>query len=725
MHRWFFANEREECVPKPPKEDVNAELKEAPKIEEKEPIYMDWPFCVMVRRQLQGNEVAAISGNCDELGNWDPKRFIEMERSAKYMDDGYETHKFTLTLRIPRHIDVEYRYLIVAIDAMRDVSMVRFWEVHNVPRIIRTCHNLLKNCDYFGQQYVEGDQHQVNRGWATDETYVQFKIFNAPFIWGKQKPRVLHVYLQPMYELEPALCALETAQNVRLTTESIFHRNPSLETLQNTQLAHTEVVNLRYSVKLHFQASSGARCGCDDMQLFHCSVYNFEQTFYRLDLYTFAYKSGYDEPPYHYGYGFIFRHQLLNSEGSLRIKFNCASTHRPLIELNVKYLIIRALPNIKCNLRVSYARYWRHGHEVLEIGHRGTGPTYRVDDHVYRENTLLAFRRAFHNRADMIELDVMLTKDAQVIVNHDFVLKFAQNCEALLDKTLDNTDVFVFPSESLNRLKLLAMGAVKHNDHLLLPIQALNYEDLLLAQAMRYAGNEGCNLNCDAYLQSQKPFLLLSELFDVETSALPEKLGFLIEIKWPQRDNSGRWEVNSCKPSFDRNFYVDTILELVFRLAGKRRIFFSSFDADICLMVRFKQNLYPVLLQVLDHENPVQFLDQRVSVLDNALFFSHNLELFGLSVPTNVVLSKPLTVGQIREFRLQVLIWGSHNNDIVVRDKLKRWGATGVIYDRIDQPNQKGEQMQGVVCCIDSDATRPTIVSMEYMEKINKCRKPF
>ncbi|KAH8377163.1 hypothetical protein KR093_003741 [Drosophila rubida] len=721
MHRWFFANEREECVPKPDTEDVGPKVtQDEPK--KKKPIYTDWPFCVQVRRPLQGNELAGISGNCDELGNWDPKSVVEMEHCGTDIEDGYETHKFSKTVRIPRHFDVEYRYIILAVDPMRGVSMVRFWEVSREPRVIRTCHNLLKSCDYFGQLYVEGDHHRVIRGWLTEETYVQFRIFNAPFIWLNQKPRTLHVHVQPVYDLGPTLCELNPPEAVRLTTE-YGNRSFAMNPVQNTQLAYTEVVNLRESIKLHFQDLSGARCGVDDMQLFHCSIYDFDQTFYRLDLYTFAKKAGYDEPPYHYGYGFIYREQLIESEGSVRVKFNCASTNRHLVELNVKYFIIRPTPGIECNLRMSYARYWRQGHQVIEVGHRGTGPTYKVDDDVYRENTLFAFKRAHQNRADMIELDVMLTKDAQVIIFHDYVLKFVQCCGMAVNELYDTTDVLVFPHETMNRLKLLAMGAVKRDDHLQLPIQSLNYEDLMMAQPMRFAGNDGCNINCDIFLQTQQPFMLLSDLFDINATALPEKLGFLIEIKWPQRDDSGCWEKDSCKPSFDRNFYVDTILELVFRLAGKRRIFFASFDADICLMVRYKQNYYPVLLQLMDHERPVQFIDPRVNRLETSLFFCHTMELFGLSMHTNVVLGQPVTVGQIRELRLHVLTWG--NNDEAVRDKLKRWGATGVIYDRIDQVDQKGDVLDGVVCCIDSPATRPNIVSMEYMEKINKCRKRY
>lgn len=461
MHRWFFANEREECVPKVESEDPNvAGESETGKDEKNElpVVYTDWPFCVIVRRPMEENEYAAISGNCDELGNWDPKGFIVMEKSPTYCEDRYRAYKFTRTIRIPRNFDIEYRYCIVAIDAILDVSIIRFWEVHQVPRIIRTCHNLLKKCDCFGVQNKEGAEYKVDRGWATNETFVQFKIFNAPFMWQKHKPRLLYVHIQPMFESELDHCALGSMEAVRLTTVSIFNTRTVKETVQNTQLAFTEVVNLQHAVKLHFQAPSGARCGIEDLQLFHCTIYNPESTLYRLDLYTFANKAAHDEPPYHYGYGFIYPRQLINSEGSLRLKITCASTHRPLIEVNLKYLIIRPLSTIKCDLRVSFARYWRTGHAVMEVGHRGTGPTYRLNDYVYRENTLNAFRRAQLHHADMVEFDVMLTKDAQVVVFHDFTLKFAQNCGAILQKMADTNDVYIFPHEEFNRLKLLSMG---------------------------------------------------------------------------------------------------------------------------------------------------------------------------------------------------------------------------------------------------------------------------
>ena len=52
----------------------------------------------------------------------------------------------------------------------------------------------------------------------------------------------------------------------------------------------------------------------------------------------------------------------------------------------------------------------------LVIAHRGASGTCP-------ENTLAAFRRATALRADMIELDVQLTRDGAVVVIHDFTLE--------------------------------------------------------------------------------------------------------------------------------------------------------------------------------------------------------------------------------------------------------------------------------------------------------------
>lgn len=91
----------------------------------------------------------------------------------------------------------------------------------------------------------------------------------------------------------------------------------------------------------------------------------------------------------------------------------------------------------------------------------------------------------------------------------------------------------------------------------------------------------------DEDLAEHQPFPELSEALTV----INENLGFNIEVKWAQLLENGLLEENHS--SIDKNLYVDSILEVTLAKAGTRRIVFSCFDADICVMLRNKQNIYP------------------------------------------------------------------------------------------------------------------------------------
>ncbi|ALC38566.1 CG3942 [Drosophila busckii] len=722
MLRWFFANEREECVPPPSDADLSQQTDEK---EETEPgmkrIYADWPFCVRVKKPLQGNEFVAISGNCDELGNWEPSRVVLLQRSTCECLGHCACRKFEATISIPRHQDVEYRYCVVAHDPLMQETIIRYWEVHLKPRVIRTCQNMLMKCERFGYQQPPNAEYKVDRGWATSETYIHFKIFNAPFAWQQQRPRLLYVHLQPMWQSEPVDCSEKLVETLRFTAYPPILKKQSMLNVQSMQLAYAEVANLRYSSKLHFQTQYGVRCGPADLQLFHCSISRPECTLYRLDLYTYAQKAAADEPPYPFGYGFIQPEQLQRSEGYVKVAITCASTHRPLIEMCLKYLIIKPFAAYKCSLNHSYERHWRSSHLALDIAHRGAGMSYMLGTDLHRENTLFSFRQAALHFADFIEFDVQLTKDAQVVVYHDYVLKFSGGTPAALAKYQPQHDVLVFPHEQFNRLKLLALGGNRRGPHIVVPIDAINYEDLRLAHALRFTSSAGCAPNCDDFLASQMPFPLLLDLFDMEKSLLHEKLGFNIELKWPQQDSNHRWQEDSFKPRFDRNLYVDTVLEIVFLHAGRRRIIFSSFDADICIMIRLKQNIYPVLLLTRNPERSSQFLDPRVNSLEHAANVGHIFEFLGLCLNTSSILLEPIIMGVLYDLRLQTVTWGSANTDGHVRDKLKRYGVMGVCYDRIDQLDQRGEELEGTICLIDSPATRKYFRKLEAEERQQKC----
>ncbi|XP_030386993.1 glycerophosphocholine phosphodiesterase GPCPD1 [Scaptodrosophila lebanonensis] len=724
MHRWFFLNELEYCEPKEGDSaddqfSVGDETQAPPvKVPTRE-----WPFCVTVDKPLEGNEKIAVTGNCNELGNWEPNRVVLLEKPNCLCEQQCTCCKFEGLITIPRNIDIEYRYCLVAHDPIRNQSIIRFWEVHMRPRIIRPCQNMLKDCDRFG--YQEDGKYRVDRGWATTESIVHFRIFNAPFVWQCQRPRTLYVHLQPMFEAQPPECAESQGDAVHLTTaEQLSRMRGAHENDQSQQVAYTEVAQFGNSCPLQFQPWYGARCGREDLTLYHCAITDLEHTLYRLDLYTFSQKGSGDEPPYHYGYGFVQANQVVGTEGFVKLPVTCASTHRPLIEMSLSYMVIRPMQNYQCDLSITYERYWRRYHLPLDIGHRGAGTSYWIGANLHRENTLFAFKRAIEHNADMVEFDIQLTKDAKVVVYHDHVLRFLLGRCPEYEELMDEHDMLVFPYEKLSRLQLLQMGGSRRSGHIAMPFDAFNYDQLKLARVLRFTGNDGCETSCERMLYEQSPFPLLIDLLrtDFNDNALPERLGFNIEIKWPQKDITKRWEGDGFKPSFDRNFFVDTILDIVLVHGGKRRIMFSCFDPDICTMLRYKQNRYPVLLITQNPECSMQYLDQRVNTMSNAINLAYILEFFGLELHTYSILKQPTLIAVLQDLKLKALAWGAMNVEADVRDRLKQCGVIGVIYDRIDQLDQAGLQMQGInLCLIDSAGLRPYIDAIEVAEWWAKC----
>lgn len=58
----------------------------------------------------------------------------------------------------------------------------------------------------------------------------------------------------------------------------------------------------------------------------------------------------------------------------------------------------------------------RPGHRVTVVAHRG-------DPYVHRENTLPSVRSALHKGADVVEVDVRLTRDGVPVLLHDATLE--------------------------------------------------------------------------------------------------------------------------------------------------------------------------------------------------------------------------------------------------------------------------------------------------------------
>lgn len=102
---------------------------------------------------------------------------------------------WNLEVNIPCDTDVNFRYFIASIDPSHptDSVHVRRWESHLNTRKIPRGNEPQANADtdIFGS--VNGID-KIDKGWLTNETILQFKFFNNPFMMKDRiKNRLLYV----------------------------------------------------------------------------------------------------------------------------------------------------------------------------------------------------------------------------------------------------------------------------------------------------------------------------------------------------------------------------------------------------------------------------------------------------------------------------------------------------------------------------------------------------
>lgn len=137
--------------------------------------------------------------------------------------------------------------------------------------------------------------------------------------------------------------------------------------------------------------------------------------------------------------------------------------------------------------------------------------------------------------------------------------------------------------------------------------------------------------------------------------------------------------------SIDKNLYVDCILDVVLAKAGNRRIVFSCFDADICVMIRNKQNLYPVMFLTLGQTARYpQYHDPRCNKIENAVKFASANELLGIVAHTEDLLRDISQVNLAKDMGLVIFCWGDDNNNKDTIKYLKEAGLHAIIYDKVD-----------------------------------------
>ncbi|XP_018023934.2 putative glycerophosphocholine phosphodiesterase GPCPD1 homolog 1, partial [Hyalella azteca] len=153
-----------------------------------------WVFTVAAKTSV--NEVVCIVGSCAELGAWNPRQIVALQKVPSGGDDAssltwessVDSHEeaaadeetlWTITMELPPE-QVEYRFCVAvqASDASlkEPVYAIRWWETHFIPRIIPA--NVLHDPaeETISQFGVSLGQFKLESGWLVYDSAVQLKL---------------------------------------------------------------------------------------------------------------------------------------------------------------------------------------------------------------------------------------------------------------------------------------------------------------------------------------------------------------------------------------------------------------------------------------------------------------------------------------------------------------------------------------------------------------------
>nr|CCA20195.1 glycerophosphodiesterase putative [Albugo laibachii Nc14] len=427
------------------------------------------------------------------------------------------------------------------------------------------------------------------------------------------------------------------------------------------------------------------------------------------------------------GSSYIFPSQFTSkTEGTLRLSIIGMDDTDNLVEsahhtqfageISVDYIIIKPFVHADNNIKNVWRRYWRE-RPPLNIGHRGMGRSFaQVDGFrhaLFRENSLASFILAGRSGADFVEVDVQLTKDQIPILYHDFTLKVGLEDQHAWSKGTRSEECELGIHElTLRQLTRCATQPMNHgerprNTGMLRKRIQKHWKTIIGGKYLKSNGHEnGTLINPDASnskgpegnhpaprpssdgilhdLSAYESLEHLVDFFPLLEDLLhyvPAHVGLNIEIKYP--DSFYRKQLRELQ-FFELNRYIDAILTSVFHHAGPRRIFFSSFDPHVCMMLHSKQIKYAVFLlscgslECIKSRNVCQ-------TLQFALEFAQLEQLQGVVTDSKTFLQNPEMMDYVKEAapKLLWMTYGDQNTSFDAFQCQKKHALDAIISDNI------------------------------------------
>ncbi|XP_064617078.1 glycerophosphocholine phosphodiesterase GPCPD1-like [Liolophura sinensis] len=597
-----------------------------------------------VKVTTKRGEQVCVVGDCEQLGDWMAHKALPL--SLERWDNNEEI--WSRVVKLPGHRDYQYRYFLCTMresdneDSDKSVLVTK-WETNIKPRTFSPRAYCIHPEDCETQTSIFGrfdGRTSVSRGWLTSQTEIQLRFYGNPIQMWKARHR------EQMYRIK--CTALDHRYKDFVDVESGLEEESrdDLPSCSSTQLWISVLNDQESQPEEPHMHGNLLRDG--EYMVFRAQTFEPEYLGFQLDFYVHNPSGSPEDVPKHVGYSYLLPFHIQDTLGKKTVPIS-GLKHKPIGQISVEHFIAKPMTNFQCSMETSFALHWKRDRGPLDIGHRGMGVSHESKWlAAVRENTVASLAAASSHGADFVEFDVQLSKDWIPVVYHDF-----QVCLAIRKRKTEEHELFEIPVKDLTAEKLQSMKVAHRTEKTLK------------------------HLDIDLEPGDLQPFPTLERVFE----ALDPHVGFNVEIKYAMQDKTGKFEQDHY---FERNMYVDRILEVIMKEAGTRRVVLSCFDPDVCILLRLKQNKYPVLFLTQDVEKWVPFMDKRTLSISDAVHLARAHQFLGVNVESELLLKDLKLVETIKNMGLVLFCWGDANNDPEAMKLLKEKGVDAMIHDRID-----------------------------------------
>jgi len=642
-----------------------------------------------------------LIGAESSMGQWIPANAIPMTRLPEggmrvkthvNVNGVHEAEGATwaVDVTLPRGERIKYRYFIGQKSALYPQKViVAQWEAFIKPRALSTptmYKDVLSVKDFFG---TLNDHSEMDLGWLNTQMEVRLSFLKNPITWWKKRHQTQQYAMKvsatdPKGTVEPTVDfdiddSMQDYALLHEEHEGILGPVKYAALTAPKQVGGSDQQNLKSDNIKGYQRQPqfGVPLSIDDNLIFKVQTEDPRNLYFTIDFFVLDHPKSMENAPYFAGTSHILYTNFTSEESQITAPI-FGRNSCPIGQVSFNYLVIRPLQNTILDMSRSRFFHWNQGSGPKEVGHRGMGTSYvhakgngaaETQSNI-RENTIRSMVEAGRHGADFVECDVQLTKDRVPVIYHDFNIKVN-----LRKRVLNNMD----DMKDAN-FELCSM-AVK--DLTMRQLQSLQtYHSSVEESGSRDWRTDPTAANSDEP-DDLLPFPTLEKLL----TTLDIHVGINVEIKYPQFIDHGENGLeHELLHFFDRNDYLDTILETLLQFSGERHVIISCFDSDACVMLKKKQNRFPVLFLTQGQSQKYPpYKDFRTLSIPAAIKFACAEQLVGINVHTEDLLRDASWVAKTKRAGLLMFCWGEDNNNHDNIKYLKSLGVDGIICDRIHE----------------------------------------